>query len=59
MTTNQIYKAIQSHYNCIEFTNEVKAIGLRELRKQQEKKGLDSLGLYIDSLYRAYQYVTK
>ena len=59
MTSDEIYKAIQRHYKSIEFTNDIKAIGLKELRKQQEDKGLDTLAHYIDSLYRKYQYSTK
>ena len=56
MNIEQICNKVQRHYNCVEFTNEVKAIGLKELRKQQYSKGLNTLALYIDSLYRRYQY---
>ena len=59
MKPNQIYKAILKHYKSIEFANQVKAIGITELRKQQADKGLDTLAHYIDSLFESYQYSIK
>ena len=59
MTTETIYKQIIRHYKSKEFANDIKAIGIIELRKRQADNGLETLAHYIDSLYQDYLYNTK